>query len=99
MDSTSRGPKRRGRGQSSGPARFAPSVSRSDTELLELVQRQTFRYFWEFAHPRSGLARDRSAPASNQGLDTVVPGGSGFGLMAIIVAAERNWITRQEALD
>ena len=99
MDSTSRGPKRRGRGQSSGPARFAPSVSRSDPELLELVQRQTFRYFWEFAHPRSGLARDRSDPASDQGLDTVVTGGSGFGVMAIIVAAERNWITRQEALD
>jgi hypothetical protein len=70
-------------------------VSRSDTELLELVQRQTFRYFWEFAYPRSGIARDRC----DQGLDTVVTGGSGFGVMAIIVAAERNWIPRQEAVD
>src|SRR5262245_28510075 len=26
-----------------------------DDALLELVQRQTFRYFWEGAHPVSGL--------------------------------------------
>ena len=31
-----------------------------DTALLELVQRQTFRYFWDFGHPVSGLSRDRS---------------------------------------
>jgi hypothetical protein len=72
---------------------------KSDEELLELVQRQTFRYFWDFAHPHSGLARDRSDPASTGGLDTVVTGGSGFGVMAIIVATEREWITRQEAVE
>jgi hypothetical protein len=32
----------------------------SDDALLDLVQRQTFRYFWDFAHPTSGLARERS---------------------------------------
>src|SRR5436190_9297688 len=31
----------------------------SDSELLDIVQRQTFRYFWHFAHPVSGLARER----------------------------------------
>jgi hypothetical protein len=31
-----------------------------DSVLLEIVQRQTFRYFWHFAHPMSGLARERS---------------------------------------
>ena len=31
----------------------------SDSELLDVVQRQTFRYFWHFAHPVSGLARER----------------------------------------
>lgn len=30
-----------------------------DSTLLEIVQRQTFRYFWHFAHPVSGLARER----------------------------------------
>lgn len=32
----------------------------SDTALLELVQKQTFRFFWHYAHPVSGLARERS---------------------------------------
>jgi hypothetical protein len=32
----------------------------SDEELLETVQRQTFRYFWHYSHPNSGMARERS---------------------------------------
>src|SRR6202162_6757274 len=32
----------------------------SDEELLETVQPQTFRYFWHYAHPNSGVARERS---------------------------------------
>ncbi len=71
---------------------FAPHLS--DTELLDLVQRQTFRFFWELAHPISGLARDRSSDPR----DVVTVGGSGFGIMAIIIASERGWITRDEAL-
>ena len=31
----------------------------SDSELLDVVQRQTFRFFWHYAHPVSGLARER----------------------------------------
>jgi hypothetical protein len=31
----------------------------SDSALLDVVQRQTFRYFWHFSHPVSGLARER----------------------------------------
>src|SRR6202043_3473532 len=31
----------------------------SDSALLDIVQRQTFRYFWNFGHPISGLARER----------------------------------------
>ena len=32
----------------------------SDSVLLDIVQRQTFRFFWHYAHPVSGLARERS---------------------------------------
>lgn len=31
----------------------------SDSALLDIVQRQTFRYFWQYAHPVSGMARER----------------------------------------
>lgn len=63
----------------------------SDDSLLTLVQRQTFRYFREYAHPVSGLARERSGSG-----DIVTTGGSGFGVMALIVGIERKFISRQE---
>jgi len=66
----------------------------SDEELLTLVQQQTFKYFWEFAHPVSGLARERN----NSG-DLVTIGGSGFGVMAILVGIERGFITRVEGVN
>ncbi|MFN0037397.1 MAG: glucoamylase family protein [Saprospiraceae bacterium] len=67
----------------------------SDEELLEMTQRATFRYFWDYAHPVSGLARERSNGSPN----TVTTGGSGFGIMAIIVGAERGWVTREAAVN
>jgi hypothetical protein len=69
-----------------------------DDALLDLVQRQTFRYFWDFAHPGSGLARERSNVTPDHCLDVVTTGGTGFGIMAIIVAARRRWISRKNAV-
>jgi hypothetical protein len=71
----------------------------TDDELLELVQKQTFRYFWDFGHPVSGMARERSNVAFEYGGEVVTTGGTGFGLMAIIIAAERKWITREQAAE
>jgi hypothetical protein len=69
-----------------------------DDELLEAVQRQTFRFFWEGAHPDCGLTRDRLPVGPPEREDLVVTGGSGFGVMALIVAVERGWVAREEAL-
>jgi hypothetical protein len=69
----------------------------SDSALLDQVQKQTFRYFWDFAHPVSGLSRERSNVAYNYGNEVVTTGGTGFGIMAVIVATERKWITRDTA--
>ncbi len=69
----------------------------SDSALLDLVQRQTFRYFWEFADPVSGLARERSNEAFGYGNEVAAIGGTGFGVMSIIVAADRHWISRDTA--
>jgi hypothetical protein len=69
-----------------------------DEALLDLVQRQTFRFFWEGAHPACGLARDRAGLDEEMASDLVATGGSGFAAMAVIIGAERGWITRQEAL-
>jgi hypothetical protein len=71
----------------------------TDDALLDLVQRQTFRYFWEGAHPESGLARDRHKTAGEPHNDLVAVGGSGFGVMAIIVAVTRGWISREAGMS
>ena len=69
----------------------------SDSALLDVVQRQTFRYFWDFAHPVSGMARERSNISFGYGHETVTTGGTGFGVMSVIVAVERKWIKRDTA--
>ncbi|WP_445738122.1 glucoamylase family protein [Mariniflexile sp.] len=83
---------------------YAASVDNewSDEELLNLIQKQTFNYFWEGAEPNSGMARERLHtddvyPTSPK--NTVTIGGSGFGVMAILVGIERGFITRDEALN
>lgn len=79
-------------------ARPAALAALPDDELLEHVQRQTFRFFWEGSHPASGLAPDRRYTRAEQPDDLVAIGGSGFGVMALIVAVERGWVGRDAAL-
>lgn len=71
----------------------------SDDELLTLVQKQTFKYFWDFAHPVSGLTRERNNSLRLPNNGVVTFGGSGFGVMAIIVGIEREFITREEGAE
>jgi len=70
-----------------------PELQLRDEVLLEKVQHQTFKYFFDFAHPVSGMARERNTSG-----DVVTSGGSGFGLMALVVGMERGFITREEGL-
>lgn len=72
----------------------------TDDEFLNLIQKQTINYFWEGAEPNSGLARERLHmddiyPTSPK--NTVTTGGSGFGLMAILVGIERGFIPKEAA--
>src|ERR1700722_601559 len=91
----------------------------SDSALLDIVQRQTFRFFWQYAHPVSGMARERDNTVKAEyywdfineaddepnlskgtfGPEACAVGGTGFGILATLVAAERNWISREAALD
>ncbi|MDW7693284.1 glucoamylase family protein [Flammeovirgaceae bacterium SG7u.111] len=74
----------------------------SDDSLLNLVQYQTFQYFWEGAEPTSGLARERLHMDNiypTHGPEIITSGGSGFGLMTILVGVHRGFITREQALE
>lgn len=74
----------------------------STDSIFNLVQKQTFEYFWDGAEPHSGLARERyhvdgDYPEHDQ--NVVTTGGSGFGIMSILVGIERGYITRQQGFE
>jgi hypothetical protein len=71
----------------------------ADEALVDAVQRRTFGYFWDGAHPQSGLAPDRLGVHDEHGAGPVTIGGSGFGVMALVVAVERGWVARAAALE
>ena len=64
-----------------------------DNALLDTIQHRTFKYFWDLAHPVSGMIRERNTDAN-----IYTSGGTGFGIMAIVTAIHRNFITRAEGL-
>lgn len=67
----------------------------SDDALLDKIQRETFKYFWDYGHP-SGLARDKT---DANDLEDCSVGGTGFGIMTIPIAINRGFINRKDGLD
>ena len=73
----------------------------SDSALLDIVEKQTFEFFWDGAEPHSGMGRERfhvdnDYPEHDK--NVVATGGSGFGVMAILSAIHRGFITREQGL-
>jgi hypothetical protein len=67
----------------------------TDDELLTMLQEETFRYYWEGAHPDSGTSLE-NIPGDDR---IVATGASGFGIMALIVGVERGFISREQGLE
>lgn len=68
---------------------FAPARVRP---VLDKWQQATFNFFYQGASPTTGLALE-----GNERGDVVTTGGTGFGIMALIVGAERGYISRAQA--
>jgi len=66
----------------------------TDDALLDMTQRYTTRYFYDFAQPQLGLARERSNDVNG---DIITTGGTGFGIMALVAGAERKYFSRNDA--
>lgn len=83
--------------QESAPSEAVQTALRplSDDELLSMVQEASFRYYWEGAHPKAGMALE-SIPGDEH---LVALGASGFGVIALIVAAERGFVSREAVLE
>lgn len=74
----------------------------SDDSLLTLTEYRTFQYFWDGAEPNSGMARERfhvDGIYPENDMNVVTTGGTGFGVMAIVVGIERGFITREEGFE
>jgi hypothetical protein len=72
----------------------------TNDQLLNMVQGDVFKYFWDYAEPNSKLARERyhvDNPSFDQNI--VTTGGSGFGLMTILVGIERGFVSRSQAVS
>lgn len=83
-------------------AKKTAAVKLTDDELLATVQKQTFKYFWDYAEPNSGLARERYHPDGvypENDANIVTTGGSGFGLMAIVSGISQGYITKKEGVE
>ncbi|MEO1523956.1 MAG: glucoamylase family protein [Planctomycetota bacterium] len=77
-----------------------PAPVLTDEQLLTITQQRTFEYFWSGAETNSLAARERihlDAPQKDQ--HTVTSGGTGFGLMAILVGIERGFVSRHEGVE
>ncbi len=73
----------------------ATSAAMTDEQLLTSVQEAAFRYFWDYGHPVSGLAREGYGFGHSP--DTCTSGGTGMGLMTLCVGVERKSVSRGEA--
>lgn len=72
----------------------------SEEELLTLIQKDVLKYFWDYAEENSGLARERfDIDDPNRDGNTVTTGGSGFGLMTLLVGIENGMIDYDEAVS
>lgn len=79
----------------SPPSPVVSTRALSDDELLDMVQLGCFRYYWEAAHPRAGMAPEILPGDEN----LIALGGNGFGVMALLVATERGFVTRAAAAE
>jgi hypothetical protein len=73
----------------------ASTKTLSDDELLTMLQEECFRYYWEGAHPKSGMTLE-NIPGDDR---IVATGASGFGIMALIVGVERGFITHEQGVE
>ncbi|MEN9841428.1 MAG: hypothetical protein RL376_1228, partial [Verrucomicrobiota bacterium] len=73
---------------------LAPTVT--DDAFLEDLSRRAFRYFFDTAHPHTGLIPDRARADATQPGAMASVAATGFGLTALAIGAERGWESRAE---
>jgi hypothetical protein len=83
------------------PAKAPASSGLAEDEdaFLDELEKANYLYFWEQAHPETGLIKDRcNTRATDTGIVASIAG-IGFGLTALCIAQQRGWISRSDSLE
>jgi hypothetical protein len=84
-----------------GTVRAAEPLSASDQAFLEDLEHRAFLFFWEQANLTTGLVHDRARAdggvETNGDRNIASSAATGFGLSGLCIAAERGWISRDQA--
>ena len=77
-----------------------PPKTYTDAEITEMVQKDALKYFWDYAQTNSKLARERyHTDNPGQDANVVTTGGSGFGLMTILVGIKNGYVPKADAVS
>lgn len=78
-------------------------LTKQDDAFLEDLSRRSFRYFQEQSDPQTGLVLDRARTDASihdeAHRNTASIAATGFGLTAWCIAAERGWVSKNEARE
>src|SRR5215468_8282599 len=83
----------------SGAATEPRALSSEDDRFLEEVEKASYLYFWEQAHPQTGLVKDRCNVRQNDRGVVASIAATGFGLTALSIAEKRGYLTHAQARD
>ncbi len=83
-----------------GSSPTANTFSPEDDQLLEDLEKANFLYFWEQGNPQTGLVKDRANARSSSDTSIVASiAATGFGLTALCIGHQRNFIPLADARD
>jgi len=76
-----------------------PAKKLTDEELLDLIQRKAFEFFWNEADKETGLIKDRAKNFGTDDYTVASIASTGFGLAGLAVGESRGWITHEQAYE
>jgi hypothetical protein len=72
-------------------------LSPEDDAFLDELEKANSLFFWEQAHPDTGLVKDRCNTRATDTSNVASIAGTGFGLTALCIAQQRGWISLSDA--
>lgn len=77
-------------------SRSAAVYTGTDDQLLDDIEKTAFEFFWDQAHPTTGLIKDRANATGSDTYTACSIASVGFGLTALCIAASRGYRSSDE---